>query len=214
MRMMSTPSGRPRRHLRQDNQVAEAHPCSVAQAMKVVATLLGVVVVGIVLMFPNAAWGQAGSVDVFAGGGTPPLGGGRVEVGSATGGVTRWWWDRWGIGVWHSARIRPQGAPLLHHIAPSIRWRRMGDPWSLKLGFRPILMTNDSQFSSFVVPVPTAEVFVGYRLSSSLRIQGGGFYYIDSFDPTLGIAWTFGRRGPGNRRLRLRSVPNQPGSSR
>ena len=136
-------------------------------------------VVAMILTLPGPAWAQAGNIDVFAGGGAPFLGDrARLKV-SATGGLTRWWSDRWGIGVWYSAFIGREGRPLAHAIAPSIRWRiaRDGEPLSLEFGLRPVLGTNAyNDLDSWVFPIPTAEVFVGYRLSSSLRIQGGGFY--------------------------------------
>ena len=160
----------------------------------VMSTLLRALSMAAVLMFPGFAWGQAGTVDVFTGGGALPLGGARLEKGSVTGGLTRWQSDRWGIGVSYAAIFGEKEAPLLHLVAPSIRWRRLDEPWSLEFGLRPVFMTNDREFSSFVVPVPTVDMFVGYRLLSSVRIQGGGVYYIDSFHPTLAIAWTSSQR--------------------
>ena len=161
--------------------------------MTVMAAYLRIVGVAAVLMLPGPAWAQAGSIDVFGGGGIGFLGDrARLKV-SATGGLTGWWSDRWGIGVWYSAFIGREGRPLAHAIAPAIRWRiaRDGEPLSLEFGLRPVLLTNAyNDIDLLGLPIPTADVFVGYRLSSSLCIQGGGFYYIDSFLPTLGIAWT------------------------
>lgn len=116
----------------------------------------------------------------------------RLEV-SATGGVTRWWSDRWGIGVWYSAFVGREGRPYAHVIAPSFRWRMAtgGELVSLEIGLRPVLGTNAYDTDLLIVPVPTVDVFVGYHLSSRVRMQGGGFYYLDSFLPTLGIAWSF-----------------------
>ena len=155
---------------------------------------LRIVGVTAVLALPSPSWAQAGTIDVFGGGGVVVLGDNARFRASATGGLTRWWSDRWGIGIWYSALIGREGQRLGHTIAPSIRWRiaKRGEPLSLDFGFSPLLgAAAVPDLESWVHPIPTADVFLGYRLSSSARIQGGGFYYIDSFRAALGIAWTF-----------------------
>ena len=140
--------------------------------------------VAMVLALPGPAKAQAGSIDVF-GGGFPG------DSASGTGGLTRWWTERWGIGVWYSALEREERS-LAHVVAPSIRWRiaRNGEPLSLEIGLRPVHATNYHDLNALGHFVPTADLFMGYRWSSSFRLQAGGFYYIDSFVPTLGMTWT------------------------
>lgn len=154
--------------------------------------VLGVTaILAVVWGLPVFAQPQAGSIDVFGGGGGGEMGDGRSISRSGIVGVTRWWSDRWGIGGWYSYHVRSLRGAVWHEFTPSIRWA-MGteEPVSLHVGIRPLLCTNDEDLAWPCVPIPTADVFLGYALSPSVRIEAGGFYNLASFLPALGLTWT------------------------
>lgn len=151
----------------------------------------GIAILVVVSSAPVSAQPQAGTINVFGGGARGELGDGASIERSGIVGVTRWWSDRWGIGAWYAYHVRSLRGAVLHEFTPSIRWALDApEPVSLHVGIRPLLCTNHEDLAWPCVPIPTADVFLGYALWPSLRIEAGGFYNLASFLPTLGLTWT------------------------
>ena len=165
------------------------------------ARLAGLIAVtGVLLNLPIPVRAQAGRLDLLGGGGIEFPGDivPRGRAASATGAVTWWFSDRWGIAGWYTAVHGRDARWFDHMIRPSIRYRRpMYDGWAtLHVGISPLSWTDiypdtrpgvDLRF----IPLPVIDVFVGVPLSSSISIQGGGHCFFEAFLPTLGMAWTF-----------------------
>lgn len=158
-------------------------------------------VAGMFLTFPVPAAAQEEGIELFLGAAGPGLPADRWGGTGATGAVTWWFSDRWGVAGWYwSADYGPlwEDEGLHHTVAPAIRWRkplydgRMG----LHVGFTNINWSNllvESGPGGELKPVwsPVVDVFVGVPLSRSLGVRAGGLWIRTVFLPSAGLSWTF-----------------------
>lgn len=155
--------------------------------------------------FPAPASAQGDGIE-FLGAAGPGLLGVRSHGWAgmgATGAVTRWHSDHWGIAgsYWAvgAGQEREVDGPRFHHVvAPAIRWRRpmYGGRMTLHGGLGLMAWTNAfvdaSPGEDFrLLPFPVVSVFVGVPVSPSRAVQAGGLWLGSAFLPTVGLAWTF-----------------------
>ncbi len=163
-----------------------------------------IAVAGLVLSFGVPASAQEEGVELLAGFGLGFPGDlrDRGSSPSATGAVTWWWSDHWGVAGWYTAvtdplRHLPQPERRLvvkHILRPTIRWRTpmFDGRMALQVGFNPGLAWTD-MYSEHVRLFPDllVDVFVGVPVSPSLGLQAGGLWFGRAFLPQVGVAWTF-----------------------
>lgn len=149
---------------------------------------------------PAQVVAQQGNLDLLGGGGIEFPGDivPRGRAASATGAITWWFRDRWGIAGWYAAVQGRDGRWFDHMVRPSIRYRRplYDGRATLYVGISPLSWTDvypdtrpgvDLKF----VPLPVVDAFVGVPVSSAISVQIGGHCFFEAFLPTAGVAWTF-----------------------
>ena len=165
-----------------------------------------IAVAGMWVGVPAAASAQEKGIELLGGAGLGFPGESRGWSKNATGAVTWWFSDRWGVAGWYWAVEGPEPRPRSgmeerwfdHMVRPSVRWRTpMYDGrMALHAGFSAVAWTD-----VFPDPGPGAElrlfpdlvvdVFVSVPVSPSLSVQAGGLCGWRNFLPAVGLAWTF-----------------------
>lgn len=163
-------------------------------------------VAAIFLSIPAPAPAQERGIELLGGAGIGFPGESRGWSKNATGAVTWWFSDHWGVAGWYWAVEGPEPRPRSgierrwfdHMVRPSVRWRTpMYDGrMALHVGFSGFAWTD-----VFPDPGPGAElrlfpdlvvdVFVAVPVSPSFSVQAGGLCGWRNFLPAVGLAWTF-----------------------
>lgn len=158
-------------------------------------------VAGMFLTFPVPASAKEGAVELLLGAAGPGLPTVRWGGTGATGAVTWWFSDHWGIAGWYwAADAGPlwEGEGLHHTAAPAVRWRKplYDERMALHVGFTNINWSNllpESGPGGKLRPVRflVVDAFVAVPLSPSLGVRAGGLWLRTAFLPAVGMAWTF-----------------------
>ena len=158
-------------------------------------------VAGMLLTVPVPASAQEKGAELLLGTAGPGLPTARWGGTGATGAVTWWFADRWGVAAWYWAT--DAGPPWedegLHHtVAPAIRWRKPlhDGRMALHVGFTNINWSNllpESGPGGKLKPIrfPVVDAFVAVPLSPSLGVRAGGLWLRTALLPAAGLAWTF-----------------------
>lgn len=145
-----------------------------------------IAVAGMFLSFPVPASAQEEGIEPFTGGGIEFPGDivPRGRAVSATGAMTWWLSDKWGIAGWYSAVAGRDGRWFDHLIRPSIRYRTpMYDGGlALRVGFSVVSWTDvypDTRpgVDLRLLPDLLVDVFVGVPVSPSISVQAGGLCF-------------------------------------